>query len=159
MRADIQPPPRLCVDANLVLALLLPYERQPSIEALWSDWDRQRVEVVGPTLLYGEVISTLRLRTVDGRISADEGERAFASFMDLGIRRIDRDDLYPRAWELAKRYNQGRIYDMLYVALAQLEDFEFWTSDERLANSVGSDEPRLRWVPAAPAPGTAQSDA
>lgn len=95
----------------------------------------------------------MRLRVASGRLSADEGEAAFTDFTALGIQRIDRDDLYPRAWELARRYNQRRAYDMLYLALAQLEDIAFWTGDERLVNTVGGDEPRVRWLPTLSPPG------
>lgn len=151
---DEQPPARLCVDANRVIRQLLPAEWNPAVEQLWSNWVRQGAQVVGPALLYAEVTSTLRLHVATQRLSVEQGETAFAEFNDFGIRRIDRDDLYPRAWELAKRYNQRRAYDMLYVALAQLEDIEFWTSDERLVNTIGGDEPRVRLVSASPASGT-----
>jgi predicted nucleic acid-binding protein len=37
---------------------------------------------------------------------------------------------------------------MIYVALAQLEDLEFWTGDERLVNTIGGQDPRVKWAPA-----------
>lgn len=140
--------PRLCVDANLVLRRLLPYEQGARIMQEWAGWAATGTQLVGPTLLYAEVTSTLRLHVTTGKLRASEGDAIFATFSGLGIRRVDRDDLYPRAWELAKRYNQRRAYDMLYVALAQLEDLELWTGDERLFNTVRRDEPRVRWLPA-----------
>ncbi len=76
----------------------------------------------------------------------------FAAFTGLGIQRIDRDDLYPRAWDLAKLHNQQRVYDVLYLALAQLEDVELWTNDQRFVNSLAGREPRVRLVPIATAP-------
>lgn len=141
-------PPRLCIDANLVLRRLLPYEQDPRIVQTWAGWATAGVQLVGPPLLHAEVTSTLRLHVTAGKLRASDGDAFFAAFNRLGIRRIDRDDLYPRAWELAKRYNQRRAYDVLYVALAQLEDLELWTGDERLFNTVRRDEPRVRWLPA-----------
>jgi predicted nucleic acid-binding protein len=139
---------RVCVDASLVLHLILPDERDPGTEALWQGWAAAGIEVIGPALLYAEVTSVIRLRVVTGRLTADEGEAAFAAFNGLGIARVDRDDLHLRAWQLAKQYQTRRAYDMLYLALAQLEDLELWTGDERLVNTIGGRDPRVRWVSA-----------
>jgi predicted nucleic acid-binding protein len=83
-----------------------------------------------------------------GRLTADEGEAVFSRFNALGIRRVDRDDLHLRAWELAKQYQTRRAYDMMYLALAQLEDVEFWTGDERMVNTIGTGDSRVHWMPA-----------
>ena len=139
---------RLCVDASFVLHLLLPDEHDASIDTLWQTWAEAGNEVIGPALLYAEVTSVLRLRVVTGRLTADEGDEVFATFNALGIRRIDRHDLHVRAWHLAKQYRTRRAYDMLYLALAQLEDIELWTGDERMVNTVGTGDPRVHWMPA-----------
>lgn len=142
-----QLPARVCVDASLVLHLVLPDERDAGTEALWQAWAVAGVEVIGPALLYAEVTSVIRLRVMTGRLTANEGDEAFASFNALGIARVDRDDLHLRAWALAKQYQTRRAYDMTYLALAQLEDLELWTGDERLVNTIGRHDPRLHWVP------------
>jgi predicted nucleic acid-binding protein len=103
----------VCVDAGLVGQIVLPDERSPVAETLWAGWIEQGVTICGPPLLYAEVASTIRRAVVRGQFSADAGEVVFQHFLSLGIARIDRDDLYPRAWELARRYNQPRVYDML----------------------------------------------
>ena len=99
-------------------------------------------------LLYAEVTSVLRLRVATGRLTADESEAAFTAFNALGIAKVDRDDLHIRAWNLAQQFQTRRAYDMMYLALAQLEDLELWTGDERLVNTVGGQDPRVKWVPA-----------
>jgi predicted nucleic acid-binding protein len=146
-------PTRLCLDASLVLHLVLPAERDPATDRLWRDWTAQGVRPLGPALLYAEVTSVIRLHVATRRLSDEEGEAVFRAFNALGIQRVDRDDLHLRAWELAKRYQRPRVYDMIYLALAQLEDLELWTGDERLVNALAGHEPRVRWVPARPAPG------
>ena len=147
-----QAPLRVCVDASFVLHLVLPDERDATIDARWQTWAAAGTEVIGPALLYAEVTSVLRLRVTTGRLTPDEGDAIFAAFNALGIRRVDRDDLHQRAWQLAKKYQTRRAYDMTYLALAQLEDVELWTGDERLVNTVGAGEPRLRWMPATTPP-------
>lgn len=139
---------RVCVDASFVLHLLLPDERDAGVDAFWQSWATAGTQAIGPVLLYTEVTSVIRLRVATGRLRADEGDAVFAAFNVLGIRRVDRDDLHLRAWELAKHYQTRRAYDMTYLALAQLEDVDFWTGDERLVNTVGTSDPRVHWVPA-----------
>lgn len=152
LRAGHQPPARVCVDASLVLHLVLPDERDAGTEALWQAWAAAGTEVIGPALLYAEVTSAIRLRVVTGRLTADEGDAAFTAFNALGVARVDRNDLHVRAWELAKQFQTRRAYDMTYLALAQLEDLELWTGDERLVNTIGGRDPRVHWVPATNSP-------
>lgn len=142
------PSSRVCVDASLVLHLLLPDERDPGVETLWADWARRSAQILGPALLFAEVTSVIRLRVATGRLDADEGEKVLAAFNELPIQRRDREDLHVRAWELAKRYQRPRVYDMIYLALADVEDLALWNGDERLINALGDREPRVRWVPA-----------
>lgn len=139
---------RVCVDASLVLHLILPDEHDAGVESLWQGWAAAGVAVIGPHLLYSEVTSVIRLRVATGRLTVDEGDGAFAAFNALGIARVDRDDLHVRAWQLAKQYQTRRAYDMTYLALAQLEDLELWTGDERLVNTIGGRDPRVKWVSA-----------
>jgi predicted nucleic acid-binding protein len=136
------------VDASLVLHLLLPDERDLGFEELWQGWATAGVEVIGPALLYAEVTSVIRLRVATGRLTEDEGEETFAAFNALGIACIDRDDLHIRAWQLARQYQTRRVYDMVYLALAQLEDLKLWTSHERLVNTIGGRDVRVHWTPA-----------
>jgi predicted nucleic acid-binding protein len=128
----------------------LPDERDAGTEAFWQRWASAGVTVIGPPLLYAEVTSVIHLRVATGRLTADEGDEVFAAFNALQIARVDRDDLHIRAWQLAKQYQTRRAYDMMYLALAQLEDLEVWTGDERLVNTIGDRDPRVHLAPAKP---------
>lgn len=135
---------RICVDANLVVARLIPDERSEWLEARWSQWQREDTSPFGPPLLYAEVPSALRTAVHFARISAAEGDQAFQDFNDLDIDISRRDDLHIIAWDLAKSYNQPRIYDFMYLAAAQAEGCDLWTLDRRLVNSVNL--PWVRWA-------------
>src|SRR5262249_9662774 len=131
-----------------ILHFVLPDERDVHTEPLWQQSSTTGVSVIGPVLLYAEVTSVLRLCVATARLTADEGEAAFTASNALGIARVDRDDLHIRAWRLAHQFQTRRAYDMVYLALAQLEDLELWTGDERLVNTIGGQDPRVKWVPA-----------
>jgi len=44
-----------------------------------------------------------------------------------------------RAREIARKFNQTRIYDSLYAALAELRACEFWTADKAFYDAVHND--------------------
>ena len=134
----------VCVDASLVLMLLLSDENQAQANDLFSRWATENVVRVCPPLLYAEVPSTLRRAVHFSRISPEEGERAFQAFCDFDITVSTRPDLHILAWQLAKEHGQTRIYDSMYLAVARSEGCDFWTGDLRLANSVNV--PWVKWV-------------
>ena len=136
--------PRVCVDANVVIARLLPDERTARLEALWTQWQREDNTPFGPPLLYAEVPSVLRQAVHFGRISTAEGDRSFQDFNDLAFDISRRADLHNMAWAIAKTYNQSRIYDAMYMAAAQAEGCDLWTLDRRLVNAVNL--PWVRWA-------------
>lgn len=134
----------ICVDASLVLALLLPEELTTRVEVLWQEWLDARVEVVGPPLLFAEVTSVLRAAVFFGRIAPEDGEGYFTEFLSMGIRQVEPPDLQQRAWALARAHNRPRAYDAQYLAVAEALGSALWTADRRLTRAVG--HPAVRWV-------------
>ena len=136
----------VCVDASVAVAWLSYEQHTASANALRREWRDKGVQMVGPPLFHAEVISTLRQHVYFKRILPEEGEEAFSIYLDIPIRIIDKQEVYRKAWELAKEFDLPRTYDMQYLAVAELEDCEFWTSDKRLANSLQGKVKRIRWV-------------
>jgi len=134
----------VCVDASLVLKLLLPDELNAEVDSLFSRWIQDNTTLVSPPLLYAEVPSVLRGAVYFGRINLEEGERAFEAFCELDVAISNRTDLHILAWELAKEHRQPRIYDSMYLAVARSEGCDLWTGDLRLTNAVNA--PWVRWV-------------
>ena len=134
----------VCVDASLVLMLLLPDENNERVDALWSEWQREHTDLVAPPLLYAEVPSVIRAAVYFDRITSEEGNSAFETFCDMLIRVNARPDLHIIAWELALRHSRPRVYDAFYLAAAQTEGCDLWTGDRRLSNAVSL--PWVRWI-------------
>ncbi len=136
--------PAVCVDASLVLMLLLPDEHSGRVESLFSRWQQENTSLLSPPLLYAEVPSVLREAVFFNRLTAEEGERAFENFCDLSITITARAGLHRLAWDLAKAHKRPRVYDSMYLAAARAEGCDLWTGDLRLTNAVN--RPWVRWV-------------
>ncbi|MCL0091942.1 type II toxin-antitoxin system VapC family toxin [Dehalococcoidales bacterium] len=137
---------RVCIDASLALTWLLPAERNEASDALRREWDEKGMELIVAPLFHAEVTSVLREQVYFRRLLPEEGEEVFSIYLDIGVRSIDNSEVQKKAWELAKKFNLPRTYDMQYLAVAELEDCELWTNDKRLAHSLQGKVNRIRWV-------------
>jgi predicted nucleic acid-binding protein len=109
-------------------------------------WNETGVVMVGPAIFHAEVTSVIRKHVYFKRILPDEGEEAFSlsSGMEIGI--LDGPEIRKRAWQLAKEFNLPVCYDMHYLAVAELEDCELWTTDRKLVGLSRGKNRRVRWV-------------
>jgi predicted nucleic acid-binding protein len=62
------------------------------------------------------------------------------------VRLSTRREVIPIAWELAKQFSRPQIYDATYLAVAQINDCDFWTADEKLYNVVRDELDWVRWL-------------
>ncbi len=137
---------RVCVDASLAILWLIPTQRTRQAADLLEQWGREDVDLISPPLFDAEVTSAIRRHVYFKRLLPAQGEKAFLFYRELGVKIVSPPELPRVAWELAKEYHQPRTYDMQYLAVAELEDCQFWTADSRLANSLKGKAKRIRWV-------------
>lgn len=136
----------VCVDASLVVALVIPESQSERALSLWSSWMDSDREVVAPYLLRYEVASALWRKVVHGLMHAEDARQALKAALFLDIRFLDPPELPLRAFDLAARLNRSTTYDMFYLALTEIVGGEFWTADERLYNAVRGTFPAIRWL-------------
>lgn len=137
---------QICVDASVVLKLLLPEPDSDKAHALWALWIKEGVEVVAPCHLAFEVVSVLRNHVHRRAISAEAGQAAFDAFRGQEIVFVHPDGLDERAWELAQRYDRPTAYDAHYLALAETLGCDLWTADRRLINALRGALPWVKWL-------------
>ena len=136
----------VCVDAGILIKLVVAEEDSDRADALWEQWKEDGVRVVAPGLLPFELTSVLRKKVHRGLLSPAEGKEAFDTVHRLPVQVLTPPDLHRRAWELATRFNRPAAYDAHYLALAEMMNCEFWTADERLLNAVGGELPWVHWL-------------
>jgi predicted nucleic acid-binding protein len=136
----------VCIDASLALAWLLHDEYREQADELLKAWARDAIDMVAPPLIHAEVSSAVRRNVHFKRILPAEGESLFGVYSQIPIRIVDDWDVYRTGWRLAAEYDLPVCYDMQYLAVAELQDCEFWTLDRRLINAVARRNRRLKWV-------------
>lgn len=132
----------VCVDANLVVRLVAD-PKDELVRGLWESWDAEGRLFGAPTLLYFETTNALYRYQRMGLMSSSSVKLALKAALSLPIRLYGETNLHPLALDLAERFSLPAAYDAHYLALAERLGAEFWTADQRLADTVGA---ALPWV-------------
>ena len=102
-------------------------------------------DLLAPRPLLLEVASGL-LRGVRRRLwTGAEADEGLGVLQKLPVRLVDDFRYLDRAWELARRYDNHPIYDMIYVAVAERAATQLITADQVLSQRLA----HLGWVIAA----------
>lgn len=121
------------VDASVVVDWVAPGvdPRSPAMRLL-SKLAAEEVELVAPRLLMEEASNALLTGVRRGRWAGVAADAGRALLRQLPVRLMDESADLERAWDLARRYDNHPIYDMLYVALAERRQMQLVTADVAL---------------------------
>jgi len=110
--------------------------------ALFEKWHVEQREVLAPSFWEAEVVSVIRQAIYRNEINDLEGYQAVGDFFDLKVEAVPLDrELCQQALDWAAKIQHSRVYDALYLSLAERMNAEFWTADRKLAiaaQSVGA---------------------
>jgi predicted nucleic acid-binding protein len=125
------------LDANILVALVLPLPFSVRATAKMVEWNRKATELLAPQLFEYEVSSALRKATALGTITDQRAASALSEILALQIRCVPPTwELHERALHWAKRLAQHKTCDAHYLAVAEKEEAYLWTADRRLANAA-----------------------
>lgn len=131
------------VDASVVVEFLAP-DADPAgaSVSLFRRWAQTAESLHAPALVHLEVMNALLTGVRRGRWDGQAADMAARLGTSLPIVTHDDDADRRQAWELARRYDNHPIYDMVYVALAERLAEPFVTLDEQLHGRLA----HLGWV-------------
>jgi predicted nucleic acid-binding protein len=109
---------------------------------LFGKWASDGTEPAAPGLLWLETSNALLTGIRRGRWSGADADAAQARLERIPLQRSDVASDLARAFELARRYDNWPVYDMVYVALAERLGTELVTADQRLSDRLA----HLGWV-------------
>ena len=131
------------VDANVVVDLVAPDVRVGSAaELLMRRLGSEGSDVLAPALIWLESANALLTGIRRGRWDGEAADGAFAQLGRIPLAIADTPADWDRAFELARRYDNWPVCDMIYVALAERLGTEFYTADDRLRSRLA----HLPWV-------------
>lgn len=121
------------VDASVLVEFIAP-DADPAAAAhqLFGYWAQTGEKLHAPVLLPLEVMNALLTGVRRQRWDGQEADTAATLAASLPIKLHNDGRDRRRAWELARRYDNHPIYDMLYVALAQRLGEPLVTLDDKL---------------------------
>jgi len=128
----------VCLDANLVVRLVVDDPLGERITSLLRSWVSDARPILAPTLLYFEVSNALHRYRRHGLLTSAAAEEALAAALALPIRLHAEPRLHRQALQMAERFNLAAAYDSHYLALAEILGAQFWTADSKLVRALGS---------------------
>ena len=128
---------RVVVDANLLVAQVLPLDYSAPARARLEGWVRTGVDLFAPSLWSYEFISALRKYVAQGQLTSGEAQEICTRLPLLAIQDVPPSpDLHQRALLWAERLGQFVAYDGAYLAAAEHLAAEFWTADRKLIEGL-----------------------
>jgi predicted nucleic acid-binding protein len=134
------------VDSSLVLATILQESYSAKAKTLLENWNQAGTQLSAPDLFRYEVVAVMRKKAYQKQISAEEALKGLNTLFALPVQFYIDDALLKRGYELSVKYNRPTAYDSQYLAVAERLGCEFWTTDERLYNSVNLDLNWVKWI-------------
>ena len=126
----------LCLDTNVLVSYLVADENSPQADALVLEAVLGIARLVIPAFAWAEVGSVLRKKVRMGLLTIEEAQGCFEDFSNLPIDYINGESVRARSWELAEQYQLPTLYDAAFLACAESESAEFWTTDEVLLRKL-----------------------
>jgi predicted nucleic acid-binding protein len=126
----------IVIDASLAVWSLVPTHSPVNALDLIQSWHQQYVRLLAPELILAETTSAIWRYVRTGDLELVEGRSLIQAMLRWGVETVSHAGLCLPAVEWAGRLGQSKIYDALYVALAEREGAELWTGDRRLANTA-----------------------
>jgi predicted nucleic acid-binding protein len=131
------------VDSSVLIKTSLPEQHSDKATALRNDFIRALHELIAPDVCAVEVAHALTRAERQGRISVGQSLLHLIDQMRTMPRLYRSVPLLPRAASISSQTRVG-VYDCLYVVLADEENCEFVTADDRLIHVLQPQFPFIR---------------
>jgi predicted nucleic acid-binding protein len=105
------------------------------------------IALIAPPLFEYETESVVQGKLYSGTMTVSEADTALSHFVTIGVQAVTHPNMVKRARQIARQFNQTKIYDSLYAALAELRGCEFWTADKAFYDAVKADLAFVKYLP------------
>jgi predicted nucleic acid-binding protein len=126
---------RYVLDASVGLCWVIPRPLSPKALGLRDDYRNSIHELIAPAHFPGEIASALTKAERQKSIPVGDAPKLIADVLHTTPILYPLDPLFYRAVEISSQTRAG-FYDCLYVALAEQENCELVTADDKLINAL-----------------------
>ena len=134
------------VDASLAVMWVLNETYSVRALARAAEWVRHGVELTAPCFMLTEATNAIYKRIARGQLTLQAAQTALDVLLAFDVRLDEMPDLHRRAMTLVSQLGRPSTYDAHYLALADMNNCEMWTGDERLYNAVRAQVSWVRWI-------------
>jgi predicted nucleic acid-binding protein len=139
--------PERCVDASVAIKWVIVGEAwRKKARKLLRDSIASGIDLIAPPLYEYEKQSVLQWRLHSHELILDEVDIAITRLSVINAQIVTHPTMLSRARQIARQFNQPRIYDSVYAALAELRGCEFWTADKAFFEAVQSTLPFVKYL-------------
>lgn len=111
-----------------------------------QSWQQNRIGLIAPPLYESETDSAIRRRVRRGDLTLAAAAAAQGLLDELPVDIVQDRNVRVRARQIAAQFNQERVYDATYAALAEFRRCEFWTADREFHGAVKDGLSYVRFV-------------
>src|SRR5438046_7573434 len=129
-------------DASVAVKCVLPEKDSPKAVRLLNAYRKTIHELIAPDTFPVEVAHALTRAERQKIIQPPQGAKRFAALMRARPLLQPYVPLLPRAFAISSALRVG-VYDCLYIALAEQENCELVTADNKMINALQKDFPFL----------------
>lgn len=119
------------VDASIILAWLLPDEREAMVNRIFAAYRQKKSRIYAPKLLIYELMNGLKSAILRKRIDWPKAKRAIEVFKQMKFELIDQSGEEVNILKLANKLNLS-VYDAAYLALAKKLKAKLLSLDKKL---------------------------
>jgi predicted nucleic acid-binding protein len=124
----------------VIVALMVPGERQEAVVAHLSDWVESGEDLHPPAVLPYEIVNVLARLAFDGDLDADDVTAICSDLaaLNLALHPLDLAQDGPAVAAITTRLRRRHATDSTYIRLAQQLGTDVWTLDGALARNVAA---------------------
>jgi predicted nucleic acid-binding protein len=135
------------VDASIAVKWFIKGEayRQKALKLL-RESQASGIPLIAPPLFEMETDSIIQTRVVERRPTPSVADQTLALLDTAPVLIVTHPRLRQRAREIARQFNQRKVYHATYAALAELRGCEFWMADKTFYDAVKSGLPFVKYL-------------
>jgi len=140
--------PERCVDTSIAVKWFIKGEsfRQKALKLL-RESQAAGITLIAPPLFEMETDSVIQTRVVEGKTTPAVADQTLAILDTAPVAITTHPRLRQKAREIARQFNQRKVYDATYAALAELRGCDFWTADKIFFDAVKSVLTFVKYLP------------